>query len=250
MSPFELLSIYIYDMTKEYIFKAYTAENIVLSNFNLKFYDYTIEDPFFMDLSEVTIKAKDIRPENQFAKFNVHGRMNNTGIIDGAISVSRQGVENMTVDIGVKGLILNKFSPYGRYYTGHRFVEGVSSFNNKSVIKDSYLTSMNKMFIENIEVSKKEKTKSGNSLPMRLTVSLMKGSDGNINLDIPIEGPINDLKYKFGKVVWQVVKNIFTKIATSPFKALSNVLKVNEDDLKNIYFDNGQVKLSKKKKRL
>ena len=109
---------------------------------------------------------------------------------------------------------------------------------------------MNKMFIENIQVSKKEKTKSGNSLPMRLTVSLMKGSDGNINLDIPIEGPINDLKYKFGKVVWQVVKNIFTKIATSPFKALSNVLKVNEDDLKNIYFDNGQVKLSKKKKRL
>ena len=249
VSPFELLSIYIYDMTKEYIFKSYTAENIVLSNFNLKFYDYTIEDPFFMDLSEVTIKAKDIRPENQFAKFNVHGRMNNTGIIDGAISVSRQGVENMTVDIGVKGLILNKFSPYGRYYTGHRFVEGVSSFNNKSVIKDSYLTSMNKMFIENIEVSKKEKTKSGNSLPMRLAVSLMKNSDGNINLDIPIEGPINDPKYKFGKVVWQVVKNIFTKVATSPFKALSNVLKVNEDDLKNIYFDNGQVKLSKKQKK-
>ena len=249
VSPFELLSVYIYDMTKEYIFKSYTAENILLSNFNLKFYDYTIEDPFFMDLSNVTIKAKNIRPENQFAKFDVNGKMNNTGVVEGAISVSRQGVENMTVDMDVKGLILNKFSPYGRYYTGHRFVEGVSSFNNKSVIKNSYLTSMNKMFIENIEVSKKEKTKSGNSLPMRLAVGLMKDSNGNINLDIPIEGPINDPKYKFGKVIWQVVKNIFTKVATSPFKALSNVLKVNEDDLKNIYFDNGQIGLSNKQKK-
>ena len=249
VSPFEMLSVYIYDMTKEYIFKSYTAEKILFSNFNLKFYDYTLEDPFFMDLTEVNIGANDIKPENQFANFHVNGKMNSTGVIDGDISVSRQGVENMTVDMNIKGLFLNRFSPYGRFYTAHRFMEGISSFSNKSVIKDSYLTSTNRIHVEKIKVSKKNKTKSGRSLPMRLAVALIKDANGNIDLDIPIEGPINDPKYKFGKVVWQVVKNLFTKMVTSPVKALSNSLKVNEDDLRNVYFDNGQIGLSPLQKK-
>ncbi len=249
VSPFEMLSIYIYDMTKEYIFKSYTAEKIAFTNFNLKFYDYTLEDPFHMDLDNIAIKAENIKPNNQFAKFNIHGKMNSTALIDGDISVSRQGVENMEIDVSVKGLFLNRFSPYGREYTAHRFMEGISSFSNKSVIKDSYLTSTNTLHIENIKLSKKNKTRSGSSLPMRLAVALMKDSKGNIDLEIPIEGPINDPKYKFGKVVWQVVKNLFTKMITSPIKSLSNMFKIDEKDLKNIYFDNGQIGLSPLQKK-
>lgn len=240
VSPFKMLSVYIYDMTKEYIFKSYTAEKILFSNFNLKFHDYTLEDPFFMDLENLEIKSENIKPKNQFANFHVNGKMNSTGIIDGDISVSRQGVENMTVDMGVKGLFLNRFSPYSREYTAHRFMEGISSFRNKSVIKDSYLTSTNTLHIEKVKVSKKHKTATGSSLPMRFAVALMKDSKGDIDLEIPIEGPINDPKYKFRKIVWQVVKNLFTKMVTSPVKALSNTLNVNEDDLKNVYFNNGQ----------
>ena len=249
VSPFEMLSVYIYDMTKEYIFKSYTAENILFSNLNLKFYDYTLEDPFYMDLENIEINAKDIKPENQFANFNVNGKINKTGTIEGAVLVSRQGVENMTVDMNVKGLFLNRFSPYGRFYTAHHFMEGIASFNNKSVIKDSYLTSTNKLFVEKIKVSKKNKTRSGYSLPMRFVVALMKDSKGNIDLEIPIEGPINDPKYKFGKVIWQTVKNLFTKIVTSPVKALSNAFKINEDDLKNVYFSSGQIRLSPSQKK-
>lgn len=249
VSPFEMMSIYIFDMTKEYIFKSYTAEKIAFTDFNLRFYDHTLEDPFHMDLESMSIKAQNIKPDNQFAKFNIHGKMNSTALIDGDISVSRQGVENMEIDVSVKGLFLNRFSPYGREYTAHRFMEGISSFSNKSVIKDSYLTSTNTLHIENIKLSKKNKTRSGSSLPMRLAVALMKDSKGNIDLEIPIEGPINDPKYKFGKVVWQVVKNLFTKMITSPIKSLSNMFKIDEKDLKNIYFDNGQMGLSPDQKK-
>lgn len=249
VSPFEMLSLYIYDMTKEYIFKSYTAERILFSNFNLKFYDYTLEDPFYMDLQNLEIKSINIKPENQFARFDVNGKINNTGTIDGAVSVSRQGVENMEVDMRIKGLFLNRFSPYGRFYTAHLFEEGITSFTNKSIIKDAYLTSNNKLYVEKIKVSKKNKTQSGYSLPMRLAVALMKDSNGNIDLEIPIEGPINDPKYKYGKVIWQIVKNLFTKMVTSPVKALSNSLKLDASDLDNIYFDNGQIGLSPKQKK-
>ncbi len=249
VSPFEMLSVYIYDMTKEYIFKSYTANKIQLSNFNLKFYDYTLEDPFHMDLQNLNIVANNIRPDNQFANFNLKGKVNETGILNGDISVSRVGVENMKIDLSIDGLFLNRFSPYGRFYTGHRLLEGISSFKNKSTIKDSYLTSTNNLHIEQVKVSKKDKTQSGYSLPLRLGVALMKDTNGNVDLEIPVEGPINDPKYKFGKVIWQIVKNLFVKMVSTPVKALSNVLNVNEDDLKNIYFDNGQIGLSPKQKK-
>ena len=109
--------------------------------------------------------------------------MNRTAVLDGNIYVSRQGLENMNVDIGVKGLFLNRFSPYGREYTAHRFKEGISSFSNKSQIKNSYLKSTNSFHIENIQVSKKDKTRNGSSLPMRLAVALMKDNKGNIDLE-------------------------------------------------------------------
>ena len=249
VSPFEMLSVYIYDMTKEYIFKSYTADKIELSNFNLKFYDYTLEDAFHMDLQHLNIVANNIKPENQYANFNIEGQINETGIIKGDVSVSRTGVENMKIDLGINGLFLNRFSPYGRFYTGHSFLEGISSFHNTSEIKNSYLTSTNKLHIEQVKVSKKNKTQSGYSLPLRLAVSLTKDSNGNVDLEIPVEGPINDPKYKFGKVIWQVVKNLFVKMVSSPGKALSNIFNVNEDDLKYIYFDNGQIGLSAKQKK-
>jgi hypothetical protein len=249
VSPFEMLSVYIYDMTKEYIFTSYTADKIELSNFNLKFYDYTLEDAFYMDLQHLNIVANHIKPENQFAKFNIEGEINETGIIKGDVAVSRTGVENMKIDLSINGLFLNRFSPYGRFYTGHSFLEGISSFQNTSEIKDSYLTSINTLHVEQIKVSKKNKTQSGYSLPLRLGVSLLKDSNGNVDLEIPVEGPINDPKYKFGKVIWQVIKNLFLKVASSPVKALSNVFNIDEDDLKTIYFDNGQIGLSPKQKK-
>ena len=249
VSPFEMLSVYIYDMTKEYIFKSYTAKKIELSDFNLKFYDYTLEDPFHMDLQHLNIVAENIKPENKYANFHTKGKINATGTIEGDIAVSRSGVENMTVNMNIDGLFLNRFSPYGRFYTAHRFMEGISSFKNKSVIKDSYLTSTNTVQIKNIKLSKKDKTQNGYSLPMKLAVALIKDNKGDINLDIPIEGPVNDPEYKFGKVIWQIIKNIFTKIVSSPVKALANTFKTDINDLKHIYFDNGQIGLSPKQKK-
>ena len=100
-----------------------------------------------------------------------------------------------------------------------------------------------------IKVSKKDKTRSGHSLPMRLAVALMRDTKGNIDLEIPIKGPINNPEYKFGKLVWQVIKNVFVKAVTSPVRALTNALKLDASDLDNIYFDNGQIGLSPKQKK-
>ncbi len=245
-SPFEYLALYIYDLTKDYIFNAYAIDTVAVQNFNLRFYDYTLEDPFYFDLSSTSITAGEIELEDEEAEFAFAGIVNRTGSIDGKVQISREGVRNMDVDFQIKGVFLTRFSPYSRFYTAHPFLEGAVTFTSTNSIKDYYLQSDNHLLIEQIEVGDKLKTSSGNSLPMKFAVALIRNVNGNVDLDIPIEGQLEDPKYKLGKIIWQVIKNIVVKAASTPFRLLADAFNVDENDLKTIYFNSGQTNLEKR----
>ena len=219
------------------------ADSVAIHNFNLKFYDYTLEDPFYLDVSDMTISAGAIASTDEMADFFFSGLVNRTGTINGEVLVSREGAENMDVDFEMKGVFLTGFNPYSRHYTAHPFLDGAVTFTSTNAIEAYYLNSTNRILIEEVEVGRKSPTQDGSSLPMRLAVVLLRDLDGDIDLEIPIEGPLNDPNYRFGPVIWQVIKNIFVKAASAPFRLLAGAFQVNEDDLKNIHFEQRETTL-------
>lgn len=74
-------------------------------------------------------------------------------------------------------------------------------------------------------------------VPVRLAVSLLKDVHGDIKLDVPVEGDLNDPEYKIGKVIWQIVENILIKAVTAPFNLLAGLFSSNEEDMKEIPFN-------------
>ncbi len=244
-SPFEYFALYVYELTKDYIFKSYEADSVVVRNFNLDFYDYTLEDPFFMQLEELTLRAGNIALEDPDFDFHFESIINKSGVMDGDILVSREGARNMDVNFEIRGVFLSRFSPYSRFYTAHPFWEGAVNFTSNSTIEDYYLTSDNHLFVEEIEVGDKSVTSSGRSMPMKLAVAILRDLDGNVDLDVPIEGPLDDPEYKVWKVVWQVLGNLIVKAGTAPFRLLAQAFNADEEDLKNISFASGQRDLGK-----
>jgi hypothetical protein len=75
------------------------------------------------------------------------------------------------------------------------------------------------------------------NLPVPLAVSLLKDVKGNVHLDIPVKGSLDDPKFKWGKIVWQVLKNLIIKAATAPFRMLANLFGGKEEDFKEVPFD-------------
>ncbi len=57
-------------------------------------------------------------------------------------------------------------------------------------------------------------------LPVRLAVAILKDRNGQILLDLPVEGSLDDPKFRIGKVVVRTLLNILEKAATSPFSLL------------------------------
>jgi hypothetical protein len=58
---------------------------------------------------------------------------------------------------------------------------------------------------------------------VRLAVALLKDRSGEIHLDLPVTGSIDDPEFSIWGVVWKIVVNLLAKAATSPFALLGAI---------------------------
>jgi hypothetical protein len=75
------------------------------------------------------------------------------------------------------------------------------------------------------------------NIPLKLALYLLKDVHGDIILDLPLTGDLNDPKTKIGKLIWQVFKNVIIKVVSSPFRALSGLVGIDPDEVKGIEFN-------------
>jgi hypothetical protein len=60
-------------------------------------------------------------------------------------------------------------------------------------------------------------------------VALLKDRNGVINLDLPVAGNLDDPDFKFGPILWDVLKNTLDKIVTAPFALLGRLFGGGEE---------------------
>jgi len=80
-------------------------------------------------------------------------------------------------------------------------------------------------------------------LPVSLGVALLKDNNGNIELDVPVQGDINDPHFDFGKVIASTLSNTITKVVSSPFAALASLVGGNGEELSQIEYEFGSATL-------
>ncbi|MBN1470476.1 MAG: hypothetical protein JW925_01745, partial [Syntrophaceae bacterium] len=71
---------------------------------------------------------------------------------------------------------------------------------------------------------------------------------GQINLDLPVSGSLDDPKFKVWSVIWQIIVNLITKAVTSPFALLSSLTGGGEE-LSFIEFDYGSAIVGEEEKK-
>ena len=120
-------------------------------------------------------------------------------------------------------------------------------YAGKISITARQITSDNKLIIRNAEIRKK----SGGifNIPLRLALYLIKDLNGDIKIDLPVSGDLNDPDIRIGKLIWATFKNFIIKVAASPFIALSNLFSVDQKDLQKIDFNYTDTLLSDTDKR-
>ncbi|KAF0199159.1 MAG: hypothetical protein FD166_784 [Bacteroidetes bacterium] len=240
---FRMMADYIAYFTREYKVSNYKADNLRLTNGEIYYTDYTLEDKFAYHLDSLQLISENLNSADDRLKVTLDARMNTSGVMSGTMQVNPDGFSEMEIGYSIRELLLSDVNPYSVYYVASPFVQGRLSFESKTTIRDHQLKSENILSINQIQVGEKVKNSTAMNLPVKLAVSLLKDLHGNIKLSIPVEGDLNDPTYKWGRALLQVLKNIVVKAAVAPYKLLAGMFGGDEDQYKEIRMKFLQTKL-------
>jgi len=76
-------------------------------------------------------------------------------------------------------------------------------------------------------------------LPLGFVIGLLEDSDGIIDIDMPVEGNLDEPDFKYGTLVLKTIGNLITKAVLSPFKFLGSVMGIDAEKLEYIDFEAG-----------
>jgi hypothetical protein len=91
------------------------------------------------------------------------------------------------------------------------------------------LSASNHVVVASLTLGAHNNSTNATHLPVKLGVALLKDRQGNINLDVPLSGSLDDPKFRVMPIVMQVLVNILEKAATSPFTLLGSMFGGGEE---------------------
>jgi uncharacterized protein involved in outer membrane biogenesis len=133
--------------------------------------------------------------------------------------------------IGVQNVDLLPLSPYSGKYAGYELARGQLNVEVQAKLDGKQLDSSNVITLNQFTFGSPVQSPDATKLPVRLGVALLKDPSGQIVIDVPMSGNIEDPNLRIGKVVWRVVGNLLTKAAVSPFALLGSMFGGGGDEL-------------------
>ncbi len=217
---------------------------LLLRGSSATFSDISLPLPFktyIHDLEGSVLGISTTKDVTTFVK--LRGGVDQYGLakIDGSLN-TKDPKKFTDMKVAFDNLELKGYTPYSLEFLGYKIVGGKLFLDLGYKINQGKLGASNRVVIKQIEVG--EEKAGGSPWPLRLVVALLEDSDGVIDIDLPIEGDVNSPDFKYGKVVWQVIGNLFTKAVTSPFRLLGSMLGIESDKLSTIDFEPGLATLS------
>ena len=142
------------------------------------------------------------------------------------------------IKVSFQNIELSPTTPYTNKYLGYPVTKGKLTFNVAYLIEKRKLDSQNKITIDQLTFGDKVESPDAIKAPVTLAVSLLTDRKGQINLDLPVSGSLDDPKFKVWSIVWQIIVNLITKAVTAPFALISSLTGGGEE-LSFIEFDYG-----------
>lgn len=145
----------------------------------------------------------------------------------------------------VRDLELPPLSPYSVKYAGHGIQRGKLSVDlHYEVLPNGQLTASNSLVLNQLTFGDPVPGAPA-SLPVRLATALLADRNGVIDLNLPIQGSLNDPQFSIGPVILKILGNLILKAVTAPFSLLASAFGGGGEELGKVAFAPGLATLDK-----
>ncbi|MGH7585362.1 MAG: DUF748 domain-containing protein, partial [Gemmatimonadales bacterium] len=148
----------------------------------------------------------------------------------------------VATDIQANFLNVNMASltPYSAEFAGYTITKGRLDVDVAYSILQRQLEAEHKIVMTDLQLGDKVEGGQAPGFLVKLAVSLLKDDQGRIQMDIPVEGSVDNPQFDYGAVVWGAIKTILVRVATAPFRFLGNLLGIGGEDVELVDFDPGR----------
>ena len=202
---------------------------ITLSGGNIDFTDNFIKPNYSAQLFDLNGHVGRLAAGTQ-SPVEISGKIDRTAPLAIAGTVDPFSLPiSLNIQAAAKGIDLPNLSSYSEHYLGYAIEKGKLFVEVNYHIDKGELTAENKIFLDQLTLGEKVDSPSAMNIPIRLAISLLQNSRGEINLDLPIRGSLNDPQFSLGGIVFDVIVNFMVKAVTSPFALLGSMFGGSED---------------------
>ncbi len=225
---------------------AVTIGRVVVNDAAADFADLSLPLPFKAQIAALNGEISTIATtSSEPSTANLEGKVDEFGRvqISGTVTPLDPAL-NTNVGVAFENVDMPKFSAYSIPFAGQEIASGRLDLDLGYKISGGALVGENRVVLRDFELGDKVAHPGAMSLPLGLAVALLKDPNGRIDLEVPVRGDVNDPEFKYGAVVRKALVNLLTKIVTSPFALLGNLVGAEADELEYLLFEPGRADLS------
>ncbi|EGP47507.1 DUF748 domain-containing protein [Achromobacter insuavis] len=208
-----------------------SLNSVTLTRGRMTFTDRFVKPNYVAELSSIDGSITAVSSTNpQPAKVKVTGRVYTTAPLS-ISGVVQPFAKFLSLDLkaSAKGVDLPRFNTYSAKYVGYPIKRGKLSVDLEYKIKDRALLATNHVVLNQLTFGDKTNSPDATKLPVLLAVALLKDSRGNIDINLPISGSLDDPEFSVGGIVVRVLLNLVVKAVTSPFSLLASAFGGGEE---------------------
>lgn len=218
---------------------------ILVEDGSANFADYSLQPHFATAIQKLNGRIGTLASNSQKAT-----PVKISGAVDNYAPVSISGsltpfdpLQQLDITTEFKRVELTALTPYSGKFAGYRIQKGRLNMELHYQINQGQLDASNSVLLEQLQLGEKVSSADAVDLPVRLAVAMLKDTKGNISIQLPVKGDLNSPEFSVMPIVWQTLRNLLTRAATSPFKMLASIGKAGNKDLGQVLFAAGSAQL-------
>jgi hypothetical protein len=138
---------------------------------------------------------------------------------------------------------LTTFNPYSGKFAGYNIAKGKLSTELRYHVEKRRLQAQHHVVIDQMEFGAATNSKDAVPLPVKLAVALLKDRNGVIDLELPVNGSLDDPKFRIAPIVWKLLRGLVRKVVTAPFALLGSLFG-GGPDMQFVQFAPGSAQLA------
>ena len=221
---------------------------VLVTNGAVQFQDQSVQPATRFDVREVKAEITGLTNSiDQPGSVTMSGKVLGYADIELAGSLTPLTSEQQTdISISTTNIDLTAVNPYAGKFVGRLIERGRLDLELRYQLEGRSLRGSNRVTLGQFELGRSVESPDAVSVPLDLAVALLRDPSGNLDLDIPVAGDLDDPEFRLGGVVFKAFVNLMVKAVASPFFIIGKLVPGGGEDLQYIEFAAGEASLDEK----